>query len=344
MSVTALEIVQATIKDMNESYIERIPEGTLNNVSQIGDFITSDKNVMNDFISTLINKVALSRLISKMYHNPLEKLKSQNGRPFGSTIEEVFVNPSTDMGYQKDGAYLLKTFTPDTHVAYYGLNRQGFYATSIQKDQVSLAFSSENDFMKFFNGIVTAVYSGDAMDEFNLTKKMLGKNIDEGHIKLIECDIAQPKELSKAISNIGDLMTFERTDMCPYNLINKADITAKKTTEVMTFTPLENQVLLLRYDVANEINYEVLALMFNMEVAQLKQMIIKVDSCMSNNVDTYAILCDKESIQIIDKVFETETEYNKSNRVWTMFLHHWQWLYLSTLANCVAFGKKKVGQ
>lgn len=338
MSISAVDIL-ATIRDnATDDYIARVPEATRDNLSQIGQAITADKNIMNDFMSALINKIAISSLKSRMYNNPLAKLKTGYGKPLGNTIEEIFINPAIDQGYSTDGTFLLKTTKPDGKACYFGLNRQSTYPTTINKNQLVRAFSSDRNFMNFYNGIVTSLYSGDAIDEFNLTKAMFAKNIDEGHMKTIECDLTQPKELAKAMSNLSDYFTFANTEFNGYNLVNASKITAGEP-KCVTFCEANNQCLLVRADVFNEINYEVLASMFHMEVATLKAMTIKIDNFPTTTFDCYAILCDVEAINVIDDVFETDNQYIGSSMQWNIWLHHWQWLYLSLFGNAVAFGK-----
>ena len=98
---TAIEILKAIRNNSDKLYNERVPEATKNNLQQVGEAITSDKNIMNTFISALINKVAFSQVLNKMYKNPLARLK-KNGVPYGSTIEEIFINPSKKKGYNRD--------------------------------------------------------------------------------------------------------------------------------------------------------------------------------------------------------------------------------------------------
>jgi len=86
MAVTAQQIL-ATIRDnASADYIARVPEYTRNNLGQVGDAITSDGNIMNEFITALVDKVAFSNVKSKMYKNPLARLKG-TGVPRGNTIE-----------------------------------------------------------------------------------------------------------------------------------------------------------------------------------------------------------------------------------------------------------------
>lgn len=346
MSVTAITILNTIRDNSTTDYIARVPQATRDNLSQVGQAITSQKNIMNDFLNALINKVALTAIRVRMFNNPLAKLKQGNGRPLGNTIEELFINPATDQGYSTDNNLLLKTTKSDGKACYFGLNRQSTYAVTINKNQLNKAFNNERTFMSFYDGIVASLYSGDQIDEFELAKGLFAKNIDNQTIPLIECDITSPKDVAKAMSNMSDYFTFPSTSFNGYNIINSANITAGEK-KVNTFCPMNSQVLLIRADIANEINYEVLASMFHMEVAKLQAMTIKVDNfpvtCYASDktkkFDTYAVLCDQEAFQMIDDVFETDTQYIGSSMQWNIWLHHWQWIYLSMFADAVAFGK-----
>lgn len=341
MATSALQIINTIRDNSSADFIARVPQATRDNLTQVGDAITADKNIMNEFMSALINKVAMTYIKSKMYKNPLARLKKGTGRPLGATIEEIFINPSIDQGYSTDGNKLLKTTKPDGKACYFGLNRKSTYAVTINKQQLQRGFQSENAFSSLLGQIVNSLYSGDQIDEFQLMKNMVAKNIDDGNILKVEVDIAQPKELSKAISNMSDFFTFPSTKFAPYNLIHSEAITGGETA-CTTFCPTNNQVLLIRADVLNEINYEVLASMFHMEVAEFKNMVIKVDDIpcsKSKNFDCYAVLTDIESINVIDDVFQTDDEYIGSSMQWNIWLHHFQWLYLSSFGNSVAFGK-----
>lgn len=338
-TITVTDIL-GTIRDNSDDlYIDRVDEYNGENLNQIGNAITSDQNIMNGFMSALINKIATSNIVSKMYNNPLAKLKGTS-IPMGSTIEEIFVNPATDVGYQKDGNKLLVTTAPDGKACYFALNRKSTYPTSIQKDELQRAFTSESAFMALYNKIITSLYSGDQIDEFYLTKGVVSKTIDEGNVTVIESDIAQPKAIAKAISNMSKNFIFPSTKFAPYNKINAGSFTATDK-ECITFCPLENQVLLLRSDVETEINFEILANMFNMQLAEIKAMTILVDNFPSENYDIYAVLCDKDAIQVRDMVFEADNQYIGSNRVYNIWLHHWQFLFCSTFGNMVAFGKTR---
>lgn len=339
MALTATQILSTIRDNASKDYIARVPEVTRNNLSQVGDAITSDKNIMNEFLGGLIEKIAYTNIINKMFKNPFAILKNV-GVPMGNGIEEIFINPTMDAGYSTDQKKLLTTSKPDGKVCYYSLNRRSTYPQTINKVQLSQAFSSEQAFMEMYNGFVTAMYSGDEIDEFMLIKGLLGKTVDSGAIKMLDCDIAQPKEVSKAISNVSKNFAFPSTNFSGYNLVN-ADAIKKGATACTTWCPITSQALIIRADIQTEIDYEVLASMFNMELAKLQAMTILVDDIPSETYDVYAILCDRNSIQMRDKIVSLDSQYIGSSMEYNYWLHHWEYIFFSMFGNACAFGKAK---
>jgi hypothetical protein len=340
MALSPSLILGTILDESSDLYKSRVPEYTKNNLKQIGDAITADKNIMNEYISSLINKIALSNVKSKMYNNPLARLKQNSGVPYGRTIEEIFVNPAVDQGFDTDGTKLLKQTKPDGKACYYGLNRQSMYAVTITRAQLQQAFTSEQAFMSLYNQILSSMYSGDQIDEFMLTKGVVAKAIDEGGIQVVRTDISDPKTMQKAISNMSKQFSFPSTEFAGYNLVNVDDI-ASGETPCITFCDPSRQALLIRADAQTEINYEVLATLFHVDIVQLEAMTILVDNFPSDLYDVYAVLCDIDAIQIIDSVFETDDQKLGNALSWNFWLHHWQFLFVSLFGNMVAFGKAK---
>jgi len=340
MALTTSLILGTLLDESTELYQSRVPEYTRNNLKQIGDAITSDKNIMNEFIDSLINKVALSNVKSKMFNNPLARLKQAGGVPYGRTIEEIFINPATDQGFDTDGTKLLKQTKPDGKTCYYGLNRQSMYAVTVTRAQLQQAFTSEQSFMSLYSKILSSMYSGDQIDEFMLTKGAIAKAIDAGAMQVVRTDLADPKTLQKTISNVSKAFMFPTTEFAGYNLVN-SDAIANGETPCITFCDTDRQALLLRSDAQTEINYEVLATLFNIEIVQLQAMTILVDNFPCDNYDIYAVLCDIDAIQVIDSVFETDDQKLGSALSWNYWLHHWQFLFVSMFGNMTAFGKPK---
>lgn len=340
MALTVSDILGTIRDNANNMYMERVPEYTRDNLGQVGKAITSDENIMNNFVTSLVNRIALVHIKSKLFNNPLSRLKG-SGVPYGNTIQELFINPATDVGYDTDGTKLLKTTKPDGKVCYYGLNRQSSYPVSIAENELQRAFTNEQEFMSFYDGIVNSMMSGDQIDEFMLTKGVIAKAIDEGAITVIESSTDDPKLLSKAISNISKQFAFPNTAFAGYNNVNNVNI-ANGEKACITFCDTNRQALIVRADAQTEIDYEVLATMFHMEVAKLEAITILVDTIPCENYDIYAVLCDVDAVQIRDMTFKTTNQYIGSSLMWNFWLHHWQYLFVSMFGNMVAFGKAKV--
>lgn len=335
MALTPQEILNAIRDNATELYAERVPEATDENLAQVGQAITAEENIMNEFVTSLVNKVALTNIRSKFYKNPLAILKSA-GVPLGNTIEELFVNPATDTGYDNDQKKLLKTTKPDGKTAYYGLNRKAQYPVTINEAELSRAFTNALAFMSFYNAIVVSLYSGDNIDEFMLMKKVVAKAVDTGAIQTVACKMSEPKNIAKAISNISKKFTFPSTNFAGYNLVNADAIEGETDTKCVTFCPLDRQVLLLRSDVETEISYEVLATMFHLELAEIKAMTILVDD-FPTDTDVLAVLCDVDCLQFRDMMFKMTSQYIGNTLEWNFWLNHWQFLFLSMFGNAVAF-------
>jgi len=338
---TAVEIMNTIRANSDAMFQDRIPEVTRDNLAQIGNLISQDVNIMNTFMNALVNRIAFTIIKSKMYKNPLAKLKTGGTRPLGNTIEEIFINPAIDVGYSPVQTELLQTTKPDGKTAYYGLNRQGRYKVTVNASDLRRAFVSEGTFSSFFQGLINSLYSGDEIDEFILCKNVIGKTADKDVITVVETDLAQPKELSKAISNVSKGFGFVNTIFAPYNKVNATAI-AGGETPCKTWCPTNDQCLLLRADAQTEMDYEVLANMFHIELGQLNAMTILFDSITSEKYDIQAVLCDKTAIQMIDNIYQMKSMDVGSSIDMNYWLHHWQTIYISMFSNIVIFGKAKV--
>lgn len=338
-SLTASDILGAIRDNASKLYMERVPEYDSTNLAQVGKAITEEQNIMNEFLGSLINKIGLSNVKVKMFKNPLARVKGV-GIPNGSTIEEIYVNPSVDTGYDKDGTKLLKTTTPDAKTSYYGMNRKGCYPISINLPMIQRGFTNEQEFMSMYNAIIMSMYNGDEIDEFLLTKGVIAKTIDNGGMVCIDVDIADPKGVAKTISAYSSYFMFPRKDLCGYNLVNKTSIDGGETACV-TYCRPENQILLINSTLQNEINYEVLASMFHMDVTKLEAITILVDAFPSEKKNVLAVLCDEDAIQMRDYQYTVKSMDNGANLTTNFWLHHWQSIYVSMFGDAVAFCQKE---
>lgn len=330
-----VNVLNTILSNASADYQARVPKATADNIVDVGSGIMSFTATQNEFLSALVNKIALVIVANKTYKNPLSVLK-KGGLPFGRNIEEIFTNPATGEKFDPTGQNLLKRNDPDTKAIYHTLNRQDMYKVTVTKAQLMQAFTSYEKLNELLNSIVTSLYSGDNFDEFLLMKELFASGIEGGKIKTTEVEPVTNEETAKAfvkaIKTVGQAMTFASSTFNTY-----ADINGKEGEKpVITWTPIENQILILRNDISVEVDVELLAKAFNVSYTDLKQRTLIVDS-FGTNVNCGAVLCDESFVRVYDNLKQTEEYYNPAGLYTNYMLHHWQTYSLSIFANAMAF-------
>lgn len=330
-----VNVLNTILSNASQSYKDRVPTATQTNIAEVGSAIMSFKATENEFLSALVNKIAMTIVHNKTFRNPLAVLK-KGSIPLGKNLEEIYTNPATGTVYDPTGADLLSRVIPDTKAIYHQMNRQGKYKVTVSKAQLITAFRSYAELEKLLNSIVNSIYSGDNLDEFMLMKELFASAIEGGKIKTVETTAVSNTETAKAfvksIKTVGQAMQFPSTTFNSYYDINSAT----DAKPVITWTPLENQVLILRNDISVEVDVELLAQAFNVSYTDLQQRTIIVDG-FGSATNCGAILCDAAFVQVYDQLQQMENFHNGEGLYDNFIYHHWQMYSLSLFANAVAF-------
>jgi hypothetical protein len=317
-------------------YQDRVPLAEQTTIEAVGAPILTYQSTQNEFLTALVNRIALSIIQNKTATNPLAILK-KGTIPLGSDIQEIFTNMAKDTGFDGSGSKLLTKTTPDTKALYHRLNRKGQYPVTITKQQLQTAFTSYSELEKMLGSIVTAMYSGDNYDEFILMKNLFASAISDNKIVTASVphvlDEATGKTFIKAVKNASSGFTFPSSAFNTY-YANRPD--SDQGEPITTWTPVEDQILIVRADVMNEIDVEVLASAFNMSKVEFLAKALKVDS-FGKASNCLAVLCDRSWVQVYDNLFETSEFYNSQGLYWNYWLNHWQTYSYSLFANAVAF-------
>lgn len=330
-----VNVLNTILSNASADYQARVPQATQTNITEVGAAVMSYKATENEFLNALVNKIAMAIVHNKTFKNPLSVLK-KGSIPLGRNIEEIYTNPVTGTVYDATGADLLARSVPDTKAIYHTMNRQGKYKTTISKSQIIHAFTSYEALEKLLNSIVNSIYSGDNLDEFLLMKELFASAITGGKLKTVTvdpvADTASAKEFVKAVRTISQDMQFPGSKYNSYYDINK-DTDAKP---VVTWTPAENQVLILRNDISVNLDVELLAQAFNVSYTDLQQRTLIVDS-FGTNTNCGAVLCDASFIQVYDNLTQMENFHNGEGLYDNFIYHHWQTYSMSLFANAQAF-------
>lgn len=332
-----MNILNTILANASADYQARVPQATQNNITEVGSAIMNFQATENEFLSALVNKVAMTIVRNKTFNNPLAVLK-KGGVPLGKNIEEIYTNPATGSVFDPTGAKLLERSLPDTKAIYHTMNRQGQYKATVSKSQLIQAFTSYQALEQLLNSIVNSIYSGDNLDEFMLMKELFASAIEGGKLKTVSLglnsisDTDGAKTFVKAVKTVGQAMEFPSTQFNSYYDINKD----KDAKPVITWTPLNNQVLVMRNDVSVDVDVELLAKAFNVSYTDLKQRTLIVDS-FGSATNCGAVLCDESFVQVYDNLTQMESFHNGEGLYDNFIYHHWQTYSLSLFANATAF-------
>lgn len=320
----------------SQEYQTRVPEATRSNITDVGNPIISYSACQNEFLNSLVERIALTIVRSKIAKNPLSVLK-KGSIPLGKDIQEIITNLTSAETFDEEGTELLKRKKPDVKAIYHRMNRQDQYTVTITRQQLQTAFTSYANLNYLLTSIVNTLYSSDNYDEFILMKNLFASAISGNKIKTMEIDDIttssdNAKKFVKAVKTCSSNMVYPSSNFNSYS--KEGD-----TNPLITWTPKENQLLIIRSDIATEIDIEVLAVAFNMDKTTLLSRMLEVDN-FGSATDCYAILCDDSFVQVYDNLQELTEFYNAKGLYHNYYWNHWQTYSLSTFANAVAFMKK----
>lgn len=337
---TTIDILNKIRTEASQEYQNRIPAATVTNLANMGNIITQLDGTKDEFTKAIMDKIAFTQIYDKSYKNPLASLKKGN-LPFGKSIENVFVEMSSaksnfDKGSDDAGVsnadMIFGKESPQMKVEYLSKNRRDFYKCTISSDQVRTAFLSANPIGSLSNAIINQVYSGMEYDEFNIMKELLAKYKENYHLvevePIIDGDTNEKacRDFVKTVKKMSKSMSYMK------DTFNKQG--------VKTFTPVKDQVLFINSDVATEVDVELLSKAFNVGNVKVDIPMIEVDD-FGSMTDCYALLVDKDFLQIYDELHKTTTQENAVSLYTNYFMHVWQLYGVCNFMNAIMFSTKK---
>lgn len=333
-----IEVLNTIRDNASATYQERMPEATRDNMETIRSImVDEDPIVANEFMTTLLNKLVKSVLITKLFENPLKSLKKGN-KPLGDTVEEIYNNFIKGQAFDGSGntTALMGRTLPDTKTVYHRVNKKMKYPITVSRERLSKAFMSYDALESYINNIIAVVYSSAELDEFLNTKELIKIALDNNAIKVVNVpepleSEANGKEFIKSVKTISGLMAFPNSDFNSYLTAQSVD-----DKPIVTFSKQSEQVLIIDTATNTSINVDVLASTFNMSVADFNETRkIVIDVFPDKNIR--AALVDENFFQIFDDLI-TVGSFNNGESLYTNYwLHVHQTMAYSILVNAVAF-------
>ena len=334
--VAMLNSIRASIIGQGNdlTFANRIPVATQDNIKEYGASLMEYEPAINAFVNELVNRIGYTYITRKNLTNTLRFLK-KGKLDFGDTIQDIMIDIAKAHTYTnrpKDGEEcdVFKVTQPDVKVAYYSINREDQYPITIDEEMIKMAFMSYDKLSRFVSGILESVYNADEVDEFILFKNLIGKTLSNSY--LVKVDMPVNRDTAEAFSE--KMRSYSYAMSFPSRKYNRASVATK--------TALEDQLLIMRSDVAPVIDVRQLANNFQLNYGKpLAGRIILVDD-FGDFSNIIAGLIDKDFAMIYDVTYKMTSQYNARHLYWNYFLTHRQVIASSYFANGIGFTTEDV--
>lgn len=325
----------------SEAFVNVVPSANKDNIQTISNILFNDayQPMLNEFVTNLINRIALTIIRNKSFNNPLAIFK-KGSVPLGTDIQDIYENPAEAEEYEYSNTAMAKLLTitdPDTHVAYYRRNRKDLYTKTITREGLQGAFVSWEKFEDYISTITTSLYSGNYISEFNYTKALVDGAYDNGKV-IVETvnavtDASSAKAFVKKARALYSKLKFPSSNYNAYSRFSGAK------GNITTWTDEDRIVLIVKSDVMAEVDVEVLASAFNIDSAKLMGRIVEVDSFENDSIQ--AVMCDEAWLQIYDNILRFDEFYNARVMAWNEYLHAWGTFAICPFANAVVLASEQ---
>lgn len=350
LNATTLDVLNVIRENASSAYRERVPEITdIKDLPKVGDVLYGYPAIGNEFISSLMNRIALVRIKSANFNNMFADLK-KGYLEFGEVVEEVFVNlaKAREFSVAKAEAREFKRVLPDVRSAFHAINYKAQYPMTIQNEDIRMAFTREDGVLDLISKIVNSMYVANEYDEFLLFKYMLIKAVSKGKMFPVGFNGADLKNAATAFRGTSNALQFIGTK---YN-----------ASGVHTNTAKSEQEIFMSADFNAQFDVNVLASAFNMDKADFMGRLRLIDDFTTfdserfNEIvensdmiepitaeelalmaDVKAILVDREWFQFYDNLTQFTETYVASGIYWNYFLNVWKTVSSSPFSNAVVF-------
>lgn len=350
LNASTVDILNTIRANASSAYQNQVPEITkATEIPVVGDVLFGYPALANEFISALVNRIALVRVNSVTFNNEYAELK-KGFLQMGETVEEVFINltKAREFSPEKAAARELKRSLPDVRSAFHAINWKVQYPMTIQYEDLRQAFTSPDGVTDLIAKLVASLNRSAEYDEYLLFKYLMIKAVTNGKMAVVELTAGNNKDAAAKFRGISNKLTFVSPS---YN-----------ASGVHTNSPREDQYLFMDSTYNGEFDVDVLAAAFHMERADFLGHLKLVDdwSTFDNarfdviraNCDMIeevtpeelalmahvkAVLVDKEWFQVYDNLATMSEANIASGLYWNYFYNVWKTVSSSPFSNAIVF-------
>lgn len=359
LNANSAGIMNAIRYNASAEYQNAVPvvENTTESIRAAGNAILAFQPRMNEFISALVNRIALVVVTSKSWENPLAWAKKgiiENGE----TVEEIFINLIKGQPYNMNGTAedVYKLYSADVKSAFHPLNWKTVYPLSINQKELALAFTSRNGVTDLVSRMVNSMYTSLWYDEYIMTKYLIAILALDG--KIASRSITAPTTATAAEGAIIEMKTahnamkFFNTEFNIAGVNNHAENVYFLTTGAFDArTDVEVLAKAFNMDKANWAGQHIMVDSFGFTENELDRLdtLLSDDATYTRLTSTqndalktiHAVLMGDDFFQIYNNGSDMFTEnFNGFTITWNEFLHAWRTFSASPFANVVMFSSE----
>lgn len=279
-----------------------------------------------EFLNSVLNKIGKQEFSNTKYKNPLARLKGEfiEGP---SDIEEIYVDRSSDTGYDKEGTGVLDRQKPSVLVQYHTFTQEHGYKCTIQNKQMRKGFLNKAALGTMADNIIQQLHTGQEVDDYqdclNTLKALVDSSINGITLHDEIDDITGDKKrkqsktrFNKAMNNVISVkpVTDETTGKMFVKEIKKAIYKMSDYTDMYSTKPNTAQpgdlILFLDSDTDVELSVELLASAFNMTVSELNQTSKIIIPNMKNKIGCIGLLAHNKCIKINPTYYDMDSIKN----------------------------------
>lgn len=350
LNASTLDIINTIRANASAEYQSLVPQiSSTKEIPKVGEVLYGYPAMANQFLTALINRIALVRVKSATFNNAYANLK-KGYLEFGETVEEVFVQiaKAREFSAEKAEAREFKRTIPDVRTAMHVMNLRLQYPVTVQDEDLRMAFLSANGVQDLIAKIVDSVLVASEYDEFLLFKYMIIKAVAHGKMYPVAVDPSDIHNSAKAFRGISNKLLFMS------DKYNQAG--------VHTTTPRNDQAIFMSAEFNAQYDVDVLASAFNMDKATFMGKLYLIDDFTTFDnerfdivrancdaleevtsaelelmADVIGVLVDKEWFQFYDNQNKMTETYVASGEYWNYFYHVWKTISISPFSNAIAF-------
>lgn len=350
LNARTIDILNTIRANASAQYQDQIPAVTKEtDIPKVGEVLYGYPALANEFVGALVNRIAAVKIKNANFQNEYAELK-KGYLPFGSTVEEVFVNicKAREFSVEKAASREFKRTLPDVRSAFHTMNWKVQYPVTIQNEDLRMAFTSFSGVEDLIARIIDSVTTAAEYDEYLLFKYLIIKGVAHGKMYPVAYDATDAKASAKKFRGMSNQLTF---------MSNKYNATGVTTT-----SPKDDQYIFMDAQYNAEYDVDVLASAFNMDKATFMGHLKLIDDFTTFDNDRFseikagsdqiedvtgdelaimanvkAVLVDKEWFQIYDNLTQMSEQYVANGLYWNYFYNIWKTVSYSPFSNAIVF-------